>query len=335
MDPRKILVIQLRRVGDLLMLTPALEALRLRFPRAEIHVLAERPGSEVLEGNPHLDRLLVYEPQRPLAWIAQVRSESYDWVIDFLGNPRSALLSLLSGARLRAGPGQVFHRWGYNHRFSQSPAPLYAAEEKLFKLQSLDVKRPQSVLPRVWLEPQRRAWARLELQRLGLDSRRRLGLCPASRRLTRQWPAERFAALARLAHERLGLRPVVFWGPGERSLAESILSQAPEAVLAPETRHLKDLAALLEGMDAVVTNCNGPKHLSVAVGRPTLTLHFSSDPRVWNPPDLPSAPALRAEGLFCIGCRLNRCPYHLECMSLLDPETVLTALRNLIVEAVR
>ena len=329
----KVLVIQLRRIGDILMATPALEALRRRHPEASIDVLAERPGDQVLEGNPDVDRVLVYEPERPLAWLGRVRAERYDWVVDFLGNPRSALLTFASGAALRAGPAQVFHRWAYNRRLPESPVPLYSAEEKLFKLKGLDIPWPPSVLPKIVLEESRLEWARGQAEGLGAAGRL-LAICPASRRATRQWPAERFAALARLAAQRLGLVPVVFWGPGERPLAEAVAAAAPGARLAPETRHLKDLAALLKTAAVVVTNCNGPRHLAVAVGTPTLALHFSSDPRVWNPPSDPRFPYLRKEDLFCIGCRLNECPYRLECMTGLAPEDVFARLERLVREVV-
>jgi ADP-heptose:LPS heptosyltransferase len=79
----------------------------------------------------------------------------------------------------------------------------------------------------------------------------------------------------------------------------------------------------------VVTNCNGPKHIAVALGVPTVTIHGSSDPVSWNPPH-PKHLVARLDNLFCIGCGLNRCPYHLECMTQLKPETVLETAAKLL-----
>ena len=72
--PDRILVIQLRRLGDVLVTTPSVEALRLAYPRAEIDFLVEPPGDQLLEGNPHLSRVLRYDAKRPLAEIRKARA---------------------------------------------------------------------------------------------------------------------------------------------------------------------------------------------------------------------------------------------------------------------
>ena len=89
--PRKIHVIQLRRIGDVLLTTPAVEVLKANFPDAKLHFLVERPCHEVLNGNPFIDEVLVYERDKPLKWIREVRKRRYDLVVDFLSNPRSAV----------------------------------------------------------------------------------------------------------------------------------------------------------------------------------------------------------------------------------------------------
>src|SRR3954469_1183190 len=97
-SPKSILVIQLRRLGDVLVTTPAVEALRLAYPKAKIDFLVEKPGDQLLSGNPNLDVVVLYDTARPWAMIREVRRRRYDWVIDFLGTPRSAIVTALSGA---------------------------------------------------------------------------------------------------------------------------------------------------------------------------------------------------------------------------------------------
>ena len=111
----KILVIQLYRIGDALLTTPAVKELKKNFPEAIVDFLAENPAAEILKGNPHIDHVIVYDKKSPWRFIRQIRAQKYDWVIDFLGTPRSAVLTALSGARLKAGLARVFHRWAYNH----------------------------------------------------------------------------------------------------------------------------------------------------------------------------------------------------------------------------
>src|SRR5438105_2536317 len=97
----KILVVQLRRIGDIILSTPVLPYLRKAFPEAEIDYLCEPMGVEVLTGNPYLSKIVTYDRKRPFREIRKIRNRRYDVVIDFLNNPRTALLVALSGAKTR------------------------------------------------------------------------------------------------------------------------------------------------------------------------------------------------------------------------------------------
>ncbi|MCR4294147.1 MAG: glycosyltransferase family 9 protein, partial [Elusimicrobia bacterium] len=104
--PRSILVVQLRRLGDVILTTPALEALKRKYPDARLDFLVEAPGAEAVAGHPAIDQVLIYDANSPwsaLDWAFKIRARRYDWVIDFLANPRTALLTALSGAKVKAG----------------------------------------------------------------------------------------------------------------------------------------------------------------------------------------------------------------------------------------
>jgi len=333
--PGSILVIQLRRLGDVLMATPALEALRRAFPNARIDFLVEPPGDQLLEGNPCLTEALRYDPNRPWSEVLRIRSRRYDWVVDFLGNPRSALITALSGAAVRAGPGHVFHRWAYTVRFPRPPSDRYVASVKVEALTAvLGVPPPPRVQTYLNVPEALRRQARDRLRSVGVsDQDRVLALLPFSRRATRRWPRQHAAEFLRLFHRALPWKSVVFWGPGELEDARWIVSHAaPDCLLSPSTE-LRELAALLAHCDFAVCCDNGPKHVAAAMGVPTLTLHGSSNPGAWNPPDPVRHPHLRREELFCIGCNLQQCPFRVECMNGLDPgrvlERVLAALETL------
>lgn len=319
--PKTILVVQLRRIGDVILTTPAIAALKKRFPEAAIDLLVEAPGAQAVEGNPDLRQVWIYDATGPLdslRWALKVRARRYDWVIDFLGNPRSALLTALSGAAVKAGPARVSHRWAYNTPLVQPDAPHYAALEKILQLAPLGVPgEGADFLPKLYLARSK-------------ASENVVGLVPASRKETRRWPAASYAELGRMLRQRYGCRLLVFWGPGERELAEQVASGIGEGAQAtPETRTLKEAAELLASCRLVVTNCNGPKHIAVALGVPTVTVHGSSDPASWNPPS-PRHVVVRRDELFCIGCRLNHCPYHLECLKELAPSRVFEAACHLL-----
>lgn len=320
MDPRRILVVQLRRIGDVQLSMPAVLALKRKFPRASIHFLVEPPSVEVVRDRPEIDEVLVYDPKNladTLAWLTRIRSRDYDLVVDFMGNPRTALLAWCSDAPYRAGPAHVFHRWAYNIRLPQSPDTVYAAREKIRMLAPLGVPDEASPLP---------SWPR----KPDVRAEDVVGLMPASRKQTRRWPAEHYAALGRKLRDELGVKVLVFWGPGEKSVAQKVVEGIGEdAFLCPETTSLQALAEQISRCRLVVTNCAGPKHIAVALDVPTLTIHSSSDPKAWTPMTERHR-SIRRDELHCIGCRLNECPYAMECMRDLSPERVFAAVQSML-----
>lgn len=319
MDPRRILVVQLRRIGDVVLTTPAVAALQRRFPGARIDFLVEPPSAEVVKTCcSGINEVLVYSPKNlveTLAWLSRIRSRNYDLVVDFMGNPRTALLAYCSDAPYRAGPAHVFHRWAYNIRLPQSTQTFYAAREKIRMLAPLGVPDQLMPLPR---------WPRPLVKQEGL-----IGLMPASRKETRRWPAEHYAALGRMFRDKLGEKIIVFWGPGEYELAAKVAEMIGQgATLCGETKTLRQLAEEVARCRLIITNCAGPKHIAVALDVPTLTIHSSSDPKAWTPLTERHR-AIRRDELHCIGCMKNECPYKLECLRDLSPERVFAAARSM------
>ncbi|MBI4247946.1 MAG: glycosyltransferase family 9 protein [Elusimicrobia bacterium] len=345
----KILVIQLKRIGDVILTTPVFDALRRRYPQAQIDFLVESPSHEAVRDHPCLNRVLIYDPRTPLRWIAALRREGYDWVIDFLGTPRSAIIAAASGAAVKAGPGHVFSAWAYSHKFIENAATEYAAVAKLKMLAQLGLELPARA-PELYfaLSPDEKDQAARQLQsifpgagRVGGDYGPHepplIGLAPHSRRITRQWPQAHFIELGRRITRQIGADLIVFWGPGEKAEAKAIAAGIGDRARAcPQTKTLNQLGAYLWHCDALVTNCNGPRHIATALGIPTLTVHGSSDPAAWNPPpenaetENSRFPFIRREDLFCIGCRKNRCPYELQCLRDLSPQVVFDKLMRLL-----
>ncbi len=320
--PNSILVIQIRRLGDVILATPALEALKKRYPNAKLDFLVEAPGAEAVAGIAAIDEILTYDAQNTwdaLRWIFRIRARRYDWVIDFLANPRTALLAAFSGAAVKAGPAHVARRWAYNRLMLQSSTACYAALEKVRWLSILDVAAADAPeLPRLRLARRPEKIANV------------VGLVPPSRKETRRWPAASYAALGRLLRDKHGCALKIFWGPGEKSLADEVVRGIGAGTFAiDETHGIADLARELVSCRVVVGNCAGPKHVALALGVPTVTIHGSSDPVSWTPAH-PQHRFVRLEELHCIGCRLNACPYNLECMRQLSAERVLAVVEPLL-----
>jgi len=317
-NPKRILVIQLKRAGDVIVTTPVLPALRQALPQAEIDFLVDKPFAPLLENNPSLHQVHLYDRQAPWKTWRNLRAASYDWIIDFQSSPRSILAGLYSGARVRAGYRVSF--WGmFFHRTIKRPgAGLSATEGKMTLVRALLASAPAAGERRIYLTDPERNWAAKEINEKPA-AKDIVGLIPTHRRSSRRWPAASFAHLARLLVSQ-GRAVWLFWGPGEQDYVSAIQREAPGSRMIPRTS-LRQMAALLEQCKMVVTNDNGPMHLAVAVGTPTVTLYGPTDPVAWNPGG-PRHRVVQASGLTCLGCNLNACPFGHECMAWIAPEKI-------------
>src|SRR5690348_1191119 len=102
-SPRKILLVQLKRAGDVVLATPILEVLKKAFPDAQIDFLVDEAFAELLAENPNIRTVLSYPKSGWITLVRRIRREHYDWIIDFQSSPRSAPLVRLSGASASAG----------------------------------------------------------------------------------------------------------------------------------------------------------------------------------------------------------------------------------------
>ena len=137
------LLIQLRRIGDVLMTTPSIRQLRETFPDAHFTFLTESPSDQVLRENPHLDEILLHRKTESLTesikFFLNLRSRKFDCVIDFFGNPRSALMTFCSGAPMRIGFDFRGRSWAYTHPVMISEEVTYAAQDKSQLLKPLGI----------------------------------------------------------------------------------------------------------------------------------------------------------------------------------------------------
>jgi ADP-heptose:LPS heptosyltransferase len=335
MTPKKILIIQLRRVGDVVFTLPVAGVLRKNFPEARIDFLVEPPSDQLVRLNPRISRTLVYEKGRPAWWLKNIREQRYDWVLDFHSNGRTLLLTFFSGAPVRAGfKGPLSRRIAYTHSVPTGERK-YIVEQKLeiLKALGLDIGKWswELEIPRKEMD-----WAENFLKSSGLGGApgNLVGIAPATRRATRAWVPERFGEAARSLSR--SSNPVVFlWGPGEKDLIDAIVKRASSdgnlknLVVPPETSLLQ-LSALVRKCSLVLAVDNGPKNIAVALKVPTLTISGPTHPLSFNPHDDPSHQILRDEELFCIACELNRCPYGHECMENIGSESVIRKIRRML-----
>ncbi len=326
----KILIIQLRRIGDVLLTTPVIESLRERFPESQIDFLVERSAYDVLTGNPYLNNIILSNKSffEQIKLIKRIRKERYSLILDFLGNPRSAWITFFSAARYRVGfdfPGRKF---AYNICVKRDTEPKYLVDFKLDALRTIGITSPRKKTF-FHIPDDAKVFRNDSLGKYLIEDKILIGMAPNSRRKARIWLKEYFTQLADRLIDKYNSQVILFWGPGEKESVEEIASlMKNNPIISPPT-DLKQLAALIDRCDVMITNDNGPKHIAVSVGTPTLTIYGPTNSKTWNPPDEAFHVAVESD-VDCLGCNKQECET-MECMKNVTPDMV----ENVVVELLK
>jgi heptosyltransferase-2 len=286
--PHRVLVLRPEGVGDLILTTGLLRAIRERHPTIDLDVLTVPNNAPVLAGNPHVRRVRLADPSARLAhyrWLPALRAERYDAVVDAMVahrvvKTRTVVQLAALGARLRVGVGGRENDGLYTLPVEPPPAPpgdgggphqveLIGALGAAF-----DVAPGADLSPRLYLtEAERRdaaeRWSAAAAGRPAGGPRVLLNISISPLRAPwRRWPAERFAALAahlRRAHPDAAL--LVLALPHERAAAEGLAALA--GGLAPRAS-LREAFALVAAADLVFTPDTGIVHVASAFGTPAV-----------------------------------------------------------------
>lgn len=345
--PRRILLTQLRRIGDVLMTTPAARQLREAFPEAHIAFLTEPPCDEIYRHSPHVDEVLVARRGggvgARLKLMMEIRQRRFDAVVDFFSNPSSAQFAWFTGAPVRIGFSFRGRRWAYTHVVEPPRGLTYAAADKLLLLQpfGIDAGPASGLLPQVFVAESDRAFARETLGGLGVAPDDLLvALCPVSRQPYKVWPAKHFGRLADILIERYGAKVLMIAGPGEEHFVDAVrLAMAHPALPSVPPMSLLRMAALLERCHLFVGNDGGPRHFAIAVGTPTVAVFGRPFPEHWTPPAAadPGVPQHRTASYDpgCkIACTYPRCS-HLNCINAVPYEPVQAHTEALLAEILK
>jgi ADP-heptose:LPS heptosyltransferase len=332
----KFLLLRLDHIGDMLMTTPAIRALRRSFPAARIDVLAKGETAAVLRGNPHADRIVVFnapwtttrgKPARAseiFSLIRTLRRERYDCVVAFRADPREALLSRSTGAPLRLGCGERGGGFCFTHLFPLAPR-RHEIERCVSLLGSLGIQGAGEKMDIFTSEEEERE-AEAILRSLGGEKGRGwAGIHPGAASPRKRWPVESFARLGDLLSGE-GFRIVLLGSPAEEDLLGAIASRMkrPPPRLAPASLGL--LAALIRRLCLLVGNDTAPSHIAQATGTRSVVIFGPTHDAVTGPLDREKH-AVARRPFDCAPCWLPgtkfRCDYDLRCLQELEPERVM------------
>jgi len=287
---RRLLFVRPRFLGDVCLTLPAVDAALAACPGAQAAYVTEAGLAPLLRGDPRFAQVIEV-PARPdaratLALVRAMRAFAPDVAFDFFCNPRTALWTRLSGARVRVGyPNKGWRSAMYTHH--ARPRTLSSVGFHLASVSALGWPVPAGdVSPRLVLADALRREAREALRALGVaDDARLVGLHPGARWPTRRWSPERFAELARHALEaHADATVLVSAGPGERAMAEAVLAHLPRTrAHLIEGWPLARFVAMQSLCTVFVCGDTGPVHTAVASGAATLGLMSRNRPSMFFP----------------------------------------------------
>jgi heptosyltransferase III len=329
----KILAIQFKYLGDAVLLTPALRAIREQFPRGELHLLVPEEIAPIFQHLPWLNRLWPMPRKRGRVRLGQtwpilraLRREGFDCSVDFAGNDRGAILSRLIGAKERLGwdqPGGFFGRkLCYHRRVTPETREQPESAHLAHLLSAWDIPAPHS------LESEIRADPKLANAAKGILPAERAVICHlASSQPKKEWPVSHWAKLHCLAADaRWSVAFTTAAGEREQALMGDLKKLAPDALILPLITDLPLFLAVLRRAAVFISGDTGPLHFAAGLGVPTISLFGPSSPVRWAPVG-PRHQALTGAPCSCDG-HSALCTSASHCLSAISPEQIGECLRK-------
>lgn len=282
----KILILQFRPFGDVLLTTPILPVIKKYFPNSEIHFLVFEPYNTILENQPFIDKLLVRRKKDSLLKVIYtIRKNRYDLVLDYIGSNTSAFLSFLSGAPWRVGYRKKKLRMlAYNIKAIHGEK-RYSAWMKFDLLKSIGIQEENYSFP-IQIAPDALEFVHNYLNKKKVRGKRKILISPNSPRDYKKWKPEYFAQVANELAKDSSNAVFILEGPGEEEYVNYVFQFITEKIQRLSGLTIPNLLAFIKKMDLFIGNCGGPKHMAVAVGTPSITIFGPTDPVVWHPHEL-------------------------------------------------
>lgn len=332
---KRVLIIRLSAIGDVIHALPLASALKDAYPHLEISWLVEEIPADVVSGNPDMERTIVVPRSRwkkgrmhsPSVWkeylefLGLLRSHRFDLTIDLQGYAKSALFALATGAKYRVG------WWRMRDGANLVSRPLPRRAESVHRVdwfldvaRALGVENPCVRSP-IFIPDDARASVQEKLKQSGFEPGARYAVInQAAGNPPRRWGLRRFAALTARVAERYGLPSALVGTQAEAADCEEIvrlvtanmrergITDIPVPVNLAGRTDLKELAALLDGCSVHISGDTGSTHLAAALGIPVVAFYGSTDPAhagPWNQSDH----VLARKDLCSPNCTIRQCAY--------------------------
>lgn len=290
----RIVFLTRSHLGDLLLMTPAIHAVRERFPQARIFILVEEGCREVFTQNPDVDEILTFDVHalrrskgikklgEELKIIRLLRRQEFDLAICFYPEDRTTVWAFMSGARYRVGPSHQPFRSLLNVKVSTSETAAGVREYFLDTVRAIGAV-PSTLQMRFTVSADAEAWAESILRSHFLAEKKVLiGIHPGASGEYKIWPPENFASVLEGLRRDESVEVILFQGPGDDEIVHQISGRMnPPPLIVDTSMSLERLAALMKRCHLCIVADAGPRHVAASVGTQTLALFRRTHAAAW------------------------------------------------------
>ena len=338
---KKILIVRLDRIGDVVLSTPVIKALRDAYPDGRIAMMVGPCAREIVEGNPYLDEVIIYDKdrlQRGIAgnykFIRELKKKKFDIAIVLHPTNRTHMVLMLAGIPERIGYDKkagffLTKRIPHTKQFGMKHEIDY----------SLDILRYIGVKPSVrelYMPINSVSERKIEaiLRENGVkDSDTIIAVNPSASCASKRWRVENFAKVANRLAGKYGARIVIISGSADKDLGDKLAALITAGCINLSGRTgIGDVASLLKRARLFISNDSGPVHIGCAVGVSVIAIFGRSDrglsPKRWGPSGKHDLVLHKSAG--CEICYAHNCKSAFKCLDLITPEEVFAAAEKIL-----
>jgi heptosyltransferase-2 len=317
---KRILVINLSNIGDVILTTPVIQALRENFSRAKIAVLVGPRAFSVFKSDRRIDKKIIYDKgtalRNKLGLVNRLRHEKYDLLVDL----RHSLFGLLLGTRYRTP------------LFLKAPnSLLHMKDRHLWKLETLGLNIKKGAAPSVWFSEDDQDHIKQLLNKWQLkDKQMFVAVACGARSMTKRWEKKGFQDLIKRLVKEYKAKIIMVGDKQDQALAQEIISQIkPRPINLCGKTSITQLAFLLTKCNLLISNDSAPMHLAWAVNTPVVAIFGPTDHKKYAPRG--ERDIIIRKDLACSPCEESLCRKgRRECMQSISADDVFAACKGIL-----
>ncbi|MGQ9608579.1 MAG: lipopolysaccharide heptosyltransferase II [bacterium] len=323
----KILLIRFGSLGDVVLTLPVIEAVRRSFPKAYIAMLVGEKSADIVSADDRLDEIIVFQREKKgLQGLSEtfrienlIRKKHFDVSVDMQRKFRSSLIAYDAGIKYRIGYHQPYGLL-CNYRIPDKENK-HSIDRNLDLLQPFGIKDFERI-PKMILSKEDRDFANRYFNLKNLSNSVVFGIFPGAGWRPRCWMPERFAEICDRANAKYNTKTIIFGGPNESDIVNNVAQNMnTESIIMNDKVTLRQLAAMIEKCNLMLSNDTGPMHISVAVNTPTIALFGPGNYKKFQP--IGEKHSMIRKNVPCSPCKqfTNRCKDNI-CMKLITVDDV-------------